>query len=413
MAMQFHTRVSLPCQARLLPATAPLRERTKSCFSLPFQARCSRLRVQCAGISTVVEFEAQSVKTPAKCDERELPPLFASLNIPGLPPCRQSIYVDEASALITKRWPYQWLQPYYYLWNSMASFAHPSAVSCDHLAAISSTYVLAVALDDIFFDEEHDFLQEKNGLDPNILGNPRMIQEYLHSLCDLLLREEPPQNMTSIQEMTWELGCDFRKLSNQKGFDKLFADALKDYFNSSSESHEADVEGDGKYVMDLENYTKMRIRNGGGIFTSLAVELGNSISLPAEIRQDPVVQQLILCSAIHVGYVNDIFSYCREQDEPHNPRNLIKVLMASEGMELPDAAWKAVNLTNSVVEQFMELEKQLPVWEDETKALIVQRYVEGLKELMSGNLYFYTLAKRYRHPKAVFPELRDLDAPIG
>jgi hypothetical protein len=36
-------------------------------------------------------------------------------------------------------------------------------------------------------------------------------------------------------------------------------------------------------------------------------------------------------------------------------------------------------------------------------------YFQGIKELISGGLYFHSLHKRYRHPDSTFPELRDIN----
>ena len=410
MAIHFHSKMPIPWQTSLfnppLPAAAQLLGRANSSLSPRFTVRHLAPLVQCAG-SVKPESEVQSVKIPAKSEKLELPPLVASLTIPDLPPWRESIYAEEALAVIMERWPYQWIKFYCNTVNPSATLTHPSAVSCESLAAISSFAILMTVMDDILFDLQNDRLREKSGIDHTIVGNPHRIREYLHSLSVAFRQEEPLQNMTQIQEMAWQLGCDFRKLSTPEWF-SLFADAMQEYFNSCLESHIADAEGDGKYVMDLELYTQMRIQNVGSPICSLTVELGNNVFLPTEIREHPLVIRLTMCTWAYIAYSNDIFSYSKEQDEPHS-RNLIKVLMESEGMANPEAAWRAVSLTNSVVREFTELEKQLPVWEDESKGSIVHRYVQGLKEFMSGILYFHSSSKRYRHPQAVFPELRDLN----
>ncbi|KAG0557174.1 hypothetical protein KC19_11G107800 [Ceratodon purpureus] len=260
------------------------------------------------------------------------------------------------------------------------------------------------------FDGQNDILREKSGID--LSRSPDRMREYLHSLNGVLRQELPLPNPTPIQELTWKLGRDVREVSNPEWFSD-FADAVLDYFDSSLESYSADVEGEGhcKYVMDLDSYTRMRLRNTGGSLCNICVELSNNVLLSAEIREHPVVQQLTKCLWYYNAYLNDIYSYSKEQDEPHS-RNLIMVFMRSESMSLPEAAWKAVNLTNAIARDFMELETHLPVWEDEQKAYVLHRYVQGMKEFMSGTLYFHSLSKRYRLRESPFPELRDVNIPV-
>ena len=409
MAIRLQHSVSLPWQTSLFPTSLLLGHR-KSCSSSPSKPYSPR-RVHC--VAGPREPEVQAVKIPVKVDEMKLPPLLASLAIPGLPPCQESKYGDEALECILKRWPYKWLEPDFRSINSLASFMYPSAVSCDRLTAISSICTLQTFLDDVFFDlQVDDDLLKEIGVDQKILASPQSIKAYLHSLTDLLQQEEPLQNPTQIQAMTWKLGFDLRELSNPEWLE-LFSEAIVDFHNSSLESYAADLESDHTYIRDLESFTRMRIRDAGGRLLALSIEFCNHLFLPAEVHEHPVVRQLTVDACKYFAYVNDIFSYSKEQDEPHNSRNLIKVFMESEGILLPQAAWRAINLTNSIVEDFMKLEKQLPAWEGESMAFAVHRYVEGLKELMSGALYWHSLQKRYRHPKAPFPELRDVNASFS
>ena len=337
----------------------------------------------------------------------ELPPLLASMAIPGLPRCQESMYADEALAMMLQRWPFHWLEPHNHVCCSFSSFAHCSAVSCDRLAVMSAVYTLLTFLDDNLFDVQNEMLLEEVGIDRTILRCPNSIKAYLHSLDVILRQEEPVQNPTQIQEMAWKLGRDLRELSNPEWF-QLFADAMMDFSISSLESYSADLMGDRTFITDLESFTQMRIRDSGGVLCTLGVEFCNDLFLSRKTRDHPVVVQLTMAAWTHFPYANDIFSYSKEQDEPHS-RNLIKVLMESEGLSLPQAAWRAVNLTNAVAQGFMKMETGivLPMsWELEDPH--VRRYVEGLKELMSGALFWHSLQKRYRHRKAPFPELRDV-----
>jgi hypothetical protein len=391
-----------------LPATSSLPGRAKiSSFPRPFKLlHCSSLRIQCTAAGSKDQLVSE-VHESVEILVMELPPLLASMAIPGLPPCQESMYADEALAMMLQRWPLHWLEPHNHVCCSFSSFMHCSAVSCDRLAVMSAVYTLLTFLDDNLFDVHNEMLLEEVGIDRTILRCPNSIKAYLHSLDVILRQEEPVQNPTQIKEMTWKLGRDLRELSNPEWF-QLFTDAMMDFNISSLESYSADLVGDRTFITDLESFTQMHIRDSGSVLYTLGVEFCNNLFLSRETRDHPVVVQLTMASWPHFPYANGIFSYSKEQDEPQS-RNLIKVLMESEGLSLPQAAWRAMNLTNAVAQGFMKMEGGIVLrmsWELEDRH--VRRYVEGLKELMSGALYWHSLQKRYWHRKAPFPELRDV-----
>lgn len=139
----------------------------------------------------------------------------------------------------------------------------------------------------------------------------------------------------------------------------------------------------------------------------MVLELAKDSFLPADVRQHPTMKQLSKAAAIHSAFVNDVFSYSKEIKEEQNPRNLLKVIMDSEGLSFPEAAWRAVNVVNSYATTVLELEAELPAtWRLESWASNVDRYIDGVKEYMTGCIYWNSLHKRYRRADAVFPELR-------
>ncbi|KAG0581497.1 hypothetical protein KC19_4G256900 [Ceratodon purpureus] len=434
METSFHNGVSLHYQSTrsLTPSFALLATPSppglaKYCLSTPFKhgtslckqfdspsssKQCSPLRVQRAAADSKEFAGVQGVKTLAKYDEKELPPLVASLAIEGLPPCQESMFADEA---LLKWGPSNLLEleSYYDVCKSFISFAHCGTVSVDRLAAASALCVYMTLMDDILFDSQDGVLLKKLGIDASILGSPERIREYLHSLDVLFRQEEESQNCDQIQDMIWKLGNDFREMSNPEWF-KFCADATADFLYANYESYFANLVGDSTNVMDVESYIQMRTRTSAGKLSSLIVEFCNNLFLPTEIREHPVVQQLKIASQTYYSLINDVFSYSKEliDESQHSNENIISVLMdEGEGMLLPQAAWKAVNLINSVAHDFMELETQLPTWEDDQWNSDARRYVEGLKEVLSGNLYWHSMNKRYRHSEAPFLELRDVNVP--
>lgn len=403
MALRFHAGVQLLGQSRAssklassLPAVT-----TKSA---PFKLCSPPLRVRCTAGSR--GSEAQSLTVHERYDDKEFPPLIASLAIPGLPPCRESVYVDEASAIIGKRWPPTWkeLETTYHACTSFISFNHPALVSADRLAIIGALCTKTILLDDVLFDSPNAFLAEKLGIDLDILGSPEGLQRFIHEIDVLIRQEEPPQHPTPIQEMTWRIGSDLRQLSNPEWFD-LFAQSVLDFYLANLESFRADLEGDPRGITDVDSFTRMRNQTTGGQINNLAIEFLNNQFLPTEVRERPAVKKLSLAHWTWASYVNDIFSFSKEQDEAHS-QNLIKVIMKSEGLSLPQAAWRAVNLINSLAGEILELEAQLLAGEVDPA---LRRYLGGTKECMTGTLFWHSMVKRYRHPQAPFAELRDVN----
>jgi hypothetical protein len=130
------------------------------------------------------------------------------------------------------------------------------------------------------------------------------------------------------------------------------------------------------------------------------------------VREQATMIKLRDIASIQAGFVNDFFSYPKElvSEENGNFRNLIKVLMESEGILQPQAVSRAVNLVTSYNCLFQEVEStQLPVtWKSEPWASSLQRYVEAVKLLMSGHIFWYihVSSKRYNDPAFNTRELK-------
>jgi len=404
MALRFHAGVQLPGQSRASfkrPSSLPAVP-TKSA---PFKLSSPPLRVRCVAGSRGLEAQSGGTVRERYADQ-EFPPLVASLAIRGLPPSRESVYVDEASAIIANRWPATWkeLETAYHGSTSFMSFCHPASVSADRLAVIAAICTHFVILDDVLFDSPNAFLAEKVGIDLAILGSPDELQRFIHEIDVLIRQEEPPQHPTPIQEMTWRIGSDLRQLSNPEWFE-LFAESILDFYLANLASFRADLEGDRRGISDVDSFTRMRIQMTGGKMNNLAIEFLNNQFLATEVRERAEVRELSLAHWTWGTYVNDIFSFSKEQDEAHS-QSLIKEGMESEGLSLPQAAWRAVSLTNSQAGEILELEAQLLAGEVDPA---LRRYLGGTKECMTCNLYWHSLVKRYRFPQAPFAELRDVN----
>ena len=254
------------------------------------------------------------------------------------------------------------------------------------------------------------------GIHKKVRDSPKEMEVFLSHLNYIMFRRKDeevlPPNATPIETMMWELGRDLKRLSTPDWF-AAFSDSFMEHHNMCVSSH-ADYlnnlqeDGGGSlYDQDLDSYADLRYGNYGGKFMMMMLEMAKDSFLPADVRQHPTMKQLSKAAAIHTAFVNDLFSYSKEIKEEENPRNLLKVIMDSEGLPFPEAAWRAVNVVNSYATTVLELATELPTtWRLEPWASKVDGYLDGVKEYMTGCIYWNSLHKRYRRADAVFPELR-------
>ena len=360
------------------------------------------------------------IKATSKAAFMELPPLVKSMHIKGLPPRRQSVYADEAEKCLLEfleRWKaISSLKSYVYLSFSAAAILCSEVVSSERLVVVTVCYALAFVLDDFLFDTPNEELAMEYGIHKQVRESPKEMEEFLSHLNYIMFRRKDeellPLDATPIETMMWELGQDLKRMSTPDWF-AAFSKSFMEHHNMCVSSHSdyiANVREDGGgsiYSQDLESYSELRYGNYGGKFMMMVLELAKDSFLPADVRQHPTMKQLSKAAAIHSAFVNDVFSYSKEIKEEQNPRNLLKVIMDSEGLSFPEAAWRAVNVVNSYATIVLELEAELPAtWRLESWASNVDRYIDGVKEYMTGCIYWNSLHKRYRRADAVFPELR-------
>lgn len=337
--------------------------------------------------------------------EDQLPPLL-SLIVDGLPPLEQSAFVHEAE-LPLRQYIDQYptvssLASYCSAGLAAASYAHPGVISLDRIVAMSITYAILFVLDDIFFDMREDFLLEQYGVSRDLLRSLESIEEYINYLGAVLGQQvQPRRGAPLIETMVSELGQIMMERSNPEWF-RTWIEYFLDCQRACIASEADIVQGRTLYFQDLESYTVMRAANVAGKLTQVMIEFAFDSYIPGILRVDPYFEKLTTACSIHIGFINDVFSYHRESTKELNPRNLISVLMEVEGMPFVPAARKAIDLTNQYAREVVDMEA-------EASSSTLRNYLVGIKAVMAGNAYFCLMFKRYHHPDSAFPELRDMD----
>jgi len=288
---------------------------------------------------------------------------------------------------------------------------YSGVVTAERLAILVIFYALNFIIDDILFDRsDEDSLANEYGISSSIRESPQTIGEFVEKLNVILTQENPPVDPTPIERMWWESGRDFRRLGHSEWCNALFDSVVASYRIAVASL--IDSANDRMFFQDLDSYTQMRLDNCGIPWACILLEFSNADFLPHEVREQATMIKLRDIASIQAGFVNDIFSYPKEivSEENGNPRNLIKFLMESEGILQPQAVSRAVNLVNSYNCLFEEVEStQLPVtWNSEPWASSLHRYVEAMKLLMSGHIFWYTHVsnKRYNDPAFNTRELK-------
>jgi len=145
----------------------------------------------------------------------------------------------------------------------------------------------------------------------------------------------------------------------------------------------------------VAEYMQFRQEFGGANFFADLVEIMENIHLPEEVRWHTTVQTLITLCSDTICYANDLFSY-RKELQQGDEMNLVMLLKNHEHLTLEDAVFKATQIHDDKVKEFIRLAAQLPVFEDAVNKELL-RFVNALATMMRGNIdWSWTDTARYR-----------------
>jgi len=277
--------------------------------------------------------------------------------------------------------------------NTMSRFAYPESVSVERLAAASITHNIFFFIDDVFFDRV--LPAADYGISDETLLAP---EPFLRELMGCFLSGQAPAGASRIHQGLADIGRRLGTFMSQRWL-SLMVGAVSDYLSAAGERREVEYRGAGT------DFLNMRDLDTGGLQTCMLLEVTNDCELPDHARNDPVLAQMTWLTYRSAAWVNDIISYHKDVILEGSEFNLVYVLMKG-GRSFEEAVQEAIRLVNDQIQIFLDLETQLPSWDAETDA-IVDRYVSGLKDLMSGNTYWHLTSPRYQHPESPFTELRN------
>lgn len=283
-----------------------------------------------------------------------------------------------------------WL-PHFQEYTTMSSYLFPRA-SVERLVAIDIFTNLLYFIDDVF---------DRNK--PSQVGEIEM-RKVFENCVAAMQYGIVPEDDHMLYATCLELHRQFAALNSQAWIDRL-TDSLLQHFKATTYSIDDILKLGGDAVTQ---YIAIRELDSGMRPTMSLIELAYGIYLPDEVLNHTVIRRLTLRTARVGGLMNDIFSYEKEVLALGSRFNLIAVLMESQHLSFDEAVHVAVGMLNEFIAGFLEMENELPTWDDPKTNRLVQQFVEGLKDQIIATWHWQMSTNRYRSPNSPFPELRTL-----
>lgn len=269
-------------------------------------------------------------------------------------------------------------------YTTMSRWLYPGAVDANRLAAACIVHNLFFFIDDLFFDT--DLIDPADhAVDPELLKQPERLPQMLKSWMLAFRSREVPQNAASLHYAFAEAGEFVARVAGDDTWFSYFVDTVDDYIDAVL-NRDVNLEA---YTQDIETFTSIRERDTGGLHTCVLIELTHGLHIGGWRDINEVHRLTRLCYR-QASFINDIVSFDKDVMAEGSDFNLILVLMNSHQMSFDEAVDEAVNLVNSYVQAFSALSEAY-----EAPTADVRRYVEGLGDLIGGNIYWHLTTPRY------------------
>jgi 5-epi-alpha-selinene synthase len=146
-------------------------------------------------------------------------------------------------------------------------------------------------------------------------------------------------------------------------------------------------------VPSLANYIKIRSLEGAVYTVVELFDMTERINLPLEVREHDVVKRLTRMAGNVICWANDIFSLDNDL-KGGKVHNFVLVLQHEYQLTLQEAVYLAVELHNSEIRAFLDLEQHLPSFGTAVETDL-KLYVSGLHSWIHGNLDWAQMSRCY------------------
>lgn len=221
-------------------------------------------------------------------------------------------------------------------------------------------------------------------------ANFEMFLEQVRRILVLHERKTLPQHGPALAAISnfWERIC----RRSTPAWQQRFAESMKRAFVANLWRIELVKQN---RMPAVEEYMQFRQEFGGANFFADLVEIMEGIQLPEEMRWHSTVQTLITLCSDTICYANDLFSYKKELEQG-DEMNLVMLLKNHEGLPLEEAVFKATQIHDGKVKEFIQLAAHLPAFGDAANRELL-RFVNALATMMRGNIDWSRMdTARYR-----------------
>jgi hypothetical protein len=228
-----------------------------------------------------------------------------------------------------------------------------------------------------------------------LISFERQFMEILHAKMFPVVHTDNP--------MLNGLGNIWERIVSRSG--KVYHDRIirgfKDMFKGGMWQYELIRKGASPTI---DEYFEVRQYLGAANLATDSLELTGQVDLPEVIYQDGMVSKMTVLARNAICFANDLFSLSKEIAKSAGAEfNLVTILKRTRDISIDDAIQETAAIHNAVVEEFIELEKNVYTFSDIIN-LNLRKYIEGLQHLMIGNIVWSTKdTSRYPHISLPFP----------
>jgi len=286
---------------------------------------------------------------------------------------------------------YNIILPTYAGYTSMAPYIYPRA-SIDRMVTIGLIMNMFFYIDDAINDDQ--------------FAEADLDARNLFTNCArIVITGQRPMEQHRLYDVSQEI---HRRLSDQASpaYINRFAKSALEYLKNTTVAINELQRPDG--IIDIDRFIHWRERISGMGPTITLLELANSFELPQHVLDTPFMRHIFKIVSRIGGLGNDIWSYHKECVVEGGRLNFVHVLIENANLSVAEAVHEAIRYVNRHITEFLEMEKNPPRWEDDSTNLLVDAYLEGLREVILATYHWQMETNRYRSPHHPIPELRHM-----
>ncbi|MEM9214327.1 MAG: hypothetical protein AAGD25_08260 [Cyanobacteria bacterium P01_F01_bin.150] len=225
---------------------------------------------------------------------------------------------------------------------------------------------------------------------------PNIYQNLVHNLIGLL-KGQQENNSNNFEQAASSMLEEFSNVDPD--WYVVFMQQLMTYLDAVIMSRSLALDATS---LSLETYWEVRSMDTGGFWSANLIEYAHGCYLTPAQRSLEQVKLATSDMTRLCGTINDFFSYPREIANEEHPFNAIHILMMNEGKSLEDACYHLIEYFHMYLERFIKTTDAIETYGDPS----LNSYVQGLREFISGMWHWHQESPRFRHPNALFEEMR-------